>query len=164
MLVIGIVGAKNSGKTTLVCKLVSKLVERGYSVSTVKHTHHLVEMDRPDTDSYRHRKAGASESVLASPKGLMLFREDNQEPELDSIVPRLSSVDILLVEGYKQHAYPKLLVHRAASAKKLVRQGIENVLAVLSDEPDNDYGEVSLDLNDIAQIAEFIIALIPSKK
>jgi molybdopterin-guanine dinucleotide biosynthesis protein MobB len=163
MLVIGIIGSKNSGKTTLVCNLVNTLATRGYRVSTIKHTHHPVEMDQEGTDSYKHRKAGAQESILGLSSGFILFREDQDEPELDTLLARLAPVDIVLVEGYKQHDYPKLLVHRPSCSTRLAPEGLGKIIAVVSDDHDPALQIPQLDLNNISQIAGFIEGLITSE-
>ncbi|ROS01824.1 molybdopterin-guanine dinucleotide biosynthesis protein B [Sinobacterium caligoides] len=159
MKTIGIIGWKNSGKTTLVCKLVSDIKARGLSVSTIKHTHHHdVEIDQPGKDSYLHRKAGANEVILATHKGWMIFHEQENEPELDEVIERISPVDVLLVEGYKLHHHPKILVFRPDMQKELLAGKINNIIAVASDQPIENCPVPVLDLNNATQIADFLLA------
>ena len=159
MKTIGIIGWKNSGKTTLVCKLVSNIKNRGLSVSTIKHTHHHdVEIDQPGKDSYQHRKAGANEVILATHNGWMIFHEQPTEPELSEVIARVQPVDVLLVEGYKLHDHPKILVYRPEMEKELLTNKISNVIAVASDQPIDDCPVPVLDLNNAEQIADFLLA------
>ncbi|MEM0909322.1 MAG: molybdopterin-guanine dinucleotide biosynthesis protein B, partial [Pseudomonadota bacterium] len=110
MIVYGIVGWKNSGKTTLVERLVAAFVSDGLSVSTIKHAHHSVDVDQPGTDSHRHRAAGASEVMLASENRWALMHEHRGDPEpgLESLLTKLTPVDVVLVEGFKAHAHHKV--------------------------------------------------------
>lgn len=117
--VVGVAGWKNSGKTTLVERLVSELVRRGYRVSTVKHSHHDVAFEAEGTDSARHRKAGAHEVAVVSPNrwavmgsSQTLAWHDEVEPLLGAIVERLAPADIVVVEGYKRAPIPKIEVRR----------------------------------------------------
>jgi molybdopterin-guanine dinucleotide biosynthesis protein B len=113
--VLGIVGWSGSGKTTLLTALIPLLRARGLSVSTVKHAHHGFDMDRPGKDSYRHRAAGAHEVLVATAQRWALLHEvDGPEPDLPALLSRLAPVDLVLVEGFKTHAFPKLEVHRPA--------------------------------------------------
>ena len=109
MKVIGVVGWKNNGKTTLVVRLVAHLTSLGYRVSTVKHAHHEVDLDRPGKDSHRHREAGAGEVMLATSRRWALiheFRDDEPEPPLEALLARMSPADIVVVEGFKRFPHP----------------------------------------------------------
>ena len=108
--VFGITGWKNSGKTTLVVRLVEEFTARGFRVSTVKHAHHAFDIDREGTDSHRHRVAGASEVALVSGRRWALMHElrDDDEPALGEILARLSPCDLVLIEGYKREAHAKI--------------------------------------------------------
>ncbi|MEO1458629.1 MAG: molybdopterin-guanine dinucleotide biosynthesis protein B, partial [Pseudomonadota bacterium] len=100
MRVYGVVGWKNAGKTTLVERLVAEIVARGFRVSTVKHTHHGVDVDRPGKDSHRHRQAGAGQVILASSARWALMSElrGAPEPPLEALIGRLDPVDLVIVE------------------------------------------------------------------
>ncbi|MEH6552057.1 MAG: molybdopterin-guanine dinucleotide biosynthesis protein B [Pseudomonadales bacterium] len=160
MRVIGVVGWKNSGKTTLLCALVKELNSRGLSVSTIKHTHHDIEIDQPGKDSYQHRNAGAQEVILATHKGWMLFHEQANEPELDELLSRLASCDIVLVEGYKQHNHPKIQVYRPDHGNKTLIGEIDNLIALASDEAVSDCNIPVLDLNNPIEIADHLLAAV----
>lgn len=157
MRVYGVIGWKNSGKTGLMERLVAEITGRGFTVSTVKHVHHDVDLDIPGKDTFRHRKAGATETVLASAHRFALMREHRgPEPELPAILSRLAPVDLVLVEGYKRDAHPKVEVWRAETGHPLIQPGDPLVRAVATD------AELALpvpvlDLNDTAQVADFIL-------
>jgi len=166
MRVYGVIGWKNSGKTTLMVRLVEEITGRGFTVSTVKHVHHDVDLDQPGKDSHRHRLAGASEVVLASAHRFALMREHRgPEPELPEILARLAPVDLVLVEGYKRDAHAKLEVFRRAAGHDLIQPGDPLVRAVATDGPLPVLPVPVLDLNDARAIADFILretGLVPA--
>lgn len=159
MKVFGVTGWKNSGKTGLMERLVAEFCARGLSVSTIKHAHHAVDVDQAGTDSHRHRVAGASEVVLASGSRVALMQElrGAPEPSLGDLLARLSPVDLVLVEGYKREAHPKIEAHRAETGHPLIAPDDPQIRAVASDTP-LDIDRPVLDLNDTAGIADFIAA------
>lgn len=110
MKVYGVVGWKNSGKTTLVERLVAEISARGFTVSTVKHAHHAFDIDHEGKDSWRHRKAGAAQVLVASKQRWALMTElrGAPEPSLSLLLAQLSPVDLVLVEGFKGAAGPKI--------------------------------------------------------
>jgi molybdopterin-guanine dinucleotide biosynthesis protein MobB len=156
--VIGIVGWKNNGKTTLVERLVAHLVGQGLRVSTIKHTHHSADLDRPGKDTFRHREAGATEVVLASSARYAILHElrDAAEPELDDLLARMAPADLVIVEGFKRFKHPKIEVHRAARGTALLARDDPTVIAIASDEPLAGLGIPVLDLDDVAGIAGLI--------
>ncbi len=157
--VFGVVGWKNNGKTTLVVRLVRHLVGRGLTVSTVKHAHHSVDIDQPGKDSWRHREAGASEVVLATARRWALVHElrDEPEPPLEAILAKLAPVDLVLIEGFKRFAHPKIEVHRRERGTPLLAREDPTILAVASDEPLPDAPVPVLDLDDVEAIAAFVL-------
>ncbi|MBT3358577.1 MAG: molybdopterin-guanine dinucleotide biosynthesis protein B [Rhodospirillales bacterium] len=157
--VFGLVGWSGSGKTTLVTRLLPELTNRGLSVSTVKHTHHDIEVDKPGKDSFRHRKSGAVEVLITSPVRWALVHElrEAPEPEMTELIGRMGPVDIILVEGFKSHPYPKLEIHRPSTGKALLADNDETVVAVASDEKIEGLDIPVLELSDMGQIAKFII-------
>lgn len=158
MRVYGIIGWKNSGKTSLMERLVAEITARGFSVSTVKHVHHDVDLDAPGKDSYRHRAAGAREVVLASAQRFALLREHRgPEPELPAILSRLAPVDLVLVEGYKRDAHAKLEVFRRETGQNLIQPGDPLVRAVATDAMLPPLPVPVLDLNNTTAIADFIL-------
>ena len=158
MKVYGVTGWKNAGKTTLMERLVSEIAGRGVTVSTIKHAHHDTDVDQPGRDSYRHRTAGAREVLLASPVRWALMHElrDTPEPELSDLLPRLSAVDLVLVEGYKRADHPKIEAYRAANGRSPLAGKYPTIMAIATDTPLETDLPV-LDLDDTAAIADFIL-------
>ena len=159
MRLYGIVGWKNAGKTGLMERLVTEITGRGFSVSTVKHAHHTFDVDHPGKDSFRHRAAGASEVLLASRNRIALMQElrGAEEPDLTTLLARLSPVDLVLVEGYKRDSHPKVEAHRAETGNPLIAPDDPTVRAVASDVP-LDLDRSVFDLNDTTAVADFILA------
>lgn len=160
MKVWGVVGWKNSGKTGLMERLVGEFVSRGLTVSTLKHAHHRFDVDQEGKDSHRHRVAGATEVLLASGNRWALMHElrDEDEPSLDTLLSRLSPVDLVLVEGYKRDRHPKIEAHRAATGSPLIAPGDATVRAIASDSGASAEGRPTFDLDDTRGIAHFIAA------
>jgi molybdopterin-guanine dinucleotide biosynthesis protein B len=117
MRLFGFAGFSGSGKTTLIEKLIPRLVARGLRVSLIKHAHHAFDVDQPGKDSYRHREAGCGEVLVTSSRRWVLMHElrGAPEPSLLDLAGALSPCDLVLVEGFKREAIPKLEVHRAAN-------------------------------------------------
>src|SRR5579885_2074384 len=113
MRIIGLAGWSGSGKTTLVTKVIPRPLERGLRVSTLKHAHHAFDLDQPRKASFFHRAAGATEVIISSAKRFAILHELREEPEWDlpDLVGKMSPVDLVLVEGYKRDAFPKLEIH-----------------------------------------------------
>ncbi|MCR9124537.1 MAG: molybdopterin-guanine dinucleotide biosynthesis protein B [Rhodobacteraceae bacterium] len=159
MKVFGVTGWKNAGKTGLMERLVREIADRGFSVSTVKHAHHSFDVDHPGRDSYRHRMAGAHEVMLASGRRVALMQElrGAPEPTLSDLLARLSPVDLVLVEGYKRGAHPKIECHRAVTGQPLIAPGDPSIRAIASDVPLGIDRPV-LNLDDTVAIAGFILS------
>jgi molybdopterin-guanine dinucleotide biosynthesis protein B len=161
MRVIGFAGWSGSGKTTLIVKLIPVLLARGLSVSTLKHAHHSLEIDKPGKDSYLHREAGAREVLVASVKRWALMHElrDEDEPRLADLLPRLSEVDLIIVEGFKREAHVKIEVHRAEVAKPFLFLGDPNIVALVSDVPPAFEGERMpfASLDDVEAICDLLM-------
>lgn len=160
MKVFGLAGWSGSGKTTLVESLLRELIGRGLKVSTIKHAHHNLDVDRPGKDSFRHRAAGANEVVLLSSNRWTLMHElrDGPEPTPEELIERMAPVDLVLVEGFKRHTHEKLEVHRPALGKPLLCNGDRYIVAVASDAPLNGAEVPVFDLDDIPGIADFIVS------
>ncbi|MCX5833549.1 MAG: molybdopterin-guanine dinucleotide biosynthesis protein B, partial [Deltaproteobacteria bacterium] len=119
--IISIVGRSNTGKTTLIEKMIKELAARGYRVATIKHNLHGFDIDHPGKDSWRHREAGARLTVLASPKKVALIRDVDRDYTIDEIRDRyVEDADIILVEGYKENDFPKIEVFRSSLGDELL--------------------------------------------
>jgi molybdopterin-guanine dinucleotide biosynthesis protein B len=159
MRIFGLAGWSGSGKTTLMSALIPEFVSRGVTVSTVKHAHHTFDIDQPGKDSWRHRQAGAREVMVASDHRWALMHElrDDPEPSLDELVRRMSRVDLVLVEGFKRHAHPKIEVYRRSVGKPLLHPDDPFVVAIAADEILPEFSVPWLSLSDAGAIAGFIL-------
>jgi molybdopterin-guanine dinucleotide biosynthesis adapter protein len=160
MRVIGLAGWSGSGKTTLITKVIPILAGRGLKIATVKHAHHDFDVDQPGKDSWLHRAAGASEVLVASNRRWALVHElrGDPEPPLAHILAKLSPVDLIIVEGFKQHAHPKLEVCRSAVGKPLLYPDDDCIVAIASDGPMPQARLPVLQLDDIEGIANVLQA------
>ena len=174
MRIIGLAGWSGSGKTTLVTKVIPVLVGRGLKVATVKHAHHEFDTDRPGKDSWLHRQAGASEVAIVSSRRWAIVHElgDDPEPSLADMLPKLSPVDLVIVEGFKRHRHPKLEVYRAVVGKPLLHPEDDCIVAIATDAPLPQAQVPVLMLDDIEGLANVLqaealpreqIALSPEK-
>jgi len=163
--VLGFAAYSGSGKTTLLSELLPILVLKNLRVAVIKHSHHDFEIDQPGKDSYRLRKAGACQMLIASPYRTALISEQPaaQEPELHDLLTKLDRdhLDLVLVEGFRHIAFPKIEIHRAATGKPLLHSEDDSIIAIASDMQINTTLP-RLDLNRPQDVAEFIIGYIES--
>lgn len=160
MRIIGIAGWSRAGKTTLLTKLIPRLVERGLSVSTVKHAHLGLDIDRKGKDSHRHRTAGATEVLVSSANRWALVHElrGAAEPSLDALLEKLAPVDLVVVEGFKHGSHPKLEIHRGAIGKPLLFPEDAHIIGVASDRPLPSAEVPVFRIDDIESILDFVLA------
>jgi molybdopterin-guanine dinucleotide biosynthesis protein B len=156
---LGFIGSSGSGKTTLVEKILPLLRGHGLRVSAIKHTHHGFDVDRPGKDSFRYREAGAEEVMLVADGRWALLREERQEVSLEALSGRMAPVDIVLVEGFKLAAIPKIEVFRPSLGKPPFFTNDVGIVAVACDAPLDAGGRVVLPLNEPAVVVEFILSL-----
>jgi len=150
--VFGVTGWKNAGKTTLTERLVAEFVRRGWRIATVKHAHHAADIDKPDTDSFRHRAAGATEVALVTGQRYAIMREQ-EEPSLAEVLARLAPADLVLVEGFKRDPHPKIEVR--SDDTRPMDVAAHTIVAIASDRrPADDLTWFARD--DIGGIADFI--------
>lgn len=159
MRVFGVVGWKNAGKTGLMERLVTEITGRGFSVSTVKHAHHTFDVDHEGKDSHRHRVAGAQEVLLTSRNRFALMHElrTEDEPTLAELLTKLAPVDLVLIEGYKRDAHPKVEAFRGETNNPLIAKDDPTIRAIASDKP-MELDRPVFDLNDTVGVADFILA------
>jgi len=158
-LIVAVGGAKNSGKTTLIVKLIPLIQKRGYRVATIKHHHSgEFEVDVPGKDTYRQRKAGAYATAMYSPSGFMVYKQqaDTTPESLAAIFPE---VDLILLEGFHLSSYRKLEVIRSERGRDSITNP-ENRLAIATDIPDLEHDDIKLPLNDPELIADFLCAIL----
>ena len=165
--ILGIVGWKNSGKTTLTVRLVAELVRRGYRVATVKHAHHAFQIDDAATDSARHRKAGAHQVVVASAERIAMIKELGRAPEPDfaDVVALLDASDLIVVEGYKTAPVAKIEARRSASlSHEPLAPGDAQVIAIAADHPAEAHGRPVYALDDIGGLADLIERVVMQRR
>lgn len=131
--IISVIGKSESGKTTLLEKLIAELQRRGHRVAIIKHTGTSHNFDTTNKDTWRFRRAGAAISAIASAQRVAIFKEtDNYAPEAFAMVA--GDCDLILTEGYKQSGYPRIEVHRKEQGAGLLSRP-EQLVAVVTDEP-----------------------------
>jgi molybdopterin-guanine dinucleotide biosynthesis adapter protein len=157
--IVGIVGWKKSGKTTLTVRLVAELVARGRRVATVKHAHHKFQIDDAATDSARHRQAGAHQVAVVSPERIAMIKELGSAPEPDfaEVVAMLDPCDVIVVEGYKSAPVPKIEARRSDSfSHEPLALTDPHVIAIAADHPTEAHGRPVYSLDDVAGLADLI--------
>ena len=161
--ILGLAAYSGTGKTTLLINIIPLLKKRGIEVGVIKHAHHSFEIDQPGKDSYEIRKAGASQMLIGSKQRWALMveqKKDDQKTRLEEYISQLDQekLDLILVEGFKPEAIPKIEIHRPSLGHPLISRDDENVIAIASDAPLSEKTELSiLDLNNYEMIVEYII-------
>lgn len=157
--VIIFAGFSGAGKTTLLEQVIAILTARGIRVALLKHAHHEFDVDVPGKDSWRHRKAGAREVLVASSQRWALMHEHagDAEPPLEELIAQLSPCDLILVEGWKGAAGPKVEVWREATGKPRLLEQDPHCVALISDQIPEAFDGVWLDLNRPVMVADFVM-------
>lgn len=163
--IVGFAAFSGVGKTTLLVKLVTALRRSGYRVGVVKHAHHSFDIDVPGKDSYELRKAGAIQTLVGSRHrwALVVETEPAQEPCLDELLHHLdqSSLDFILVEGFKAEQFPKIELHRPSLGHPLLYPDDSSIIAIASDAPlAVKINLPKLDLNQPEEISDFIVGFL----
>jgi molybdopterin-guanine dinucleotide biosynthesis protein B len=161
--IVALVGRPNHGKTTLLEKLIPELKQRGCRVGTIKHHVHEFEMDKPGKDTWRHKKAGAEIVALASPTGLGIISDVEEDPDVRKLVARFfNQVDLVIAEGYKRTDLAKIEVYRRTTGDPPLENRDSSWIAMVTDSlSESDLPCFALD--DISAIADFLIRLIPAR-
>ena len=152
--VIGLAGYSGSGKTTFLEKLILELKNRGYRIGVIKHTSHPVEFDRPGKDTWRHARAGADVVALASPDNVAVVRKHKSSPGPEDVLPLVTGVDLIIVEGFKKGSWPKIEIIRDEVPERPVIPA-EELLAVVGGAAPIE-GAPLYGLEDAAAVAELI--------
>ncbi|MGV1100235.1 molybdopterin-guanine dinucleotide biosynthesis protein B [Thiovibrio sp. JS02] len=154
--VISLIGKPDSGKTTLLEKLIPELRQRGHRIGTIKHHVHAFEMDKPGKDTWRHKQAGANTVALSSPTGLGIIRDVPGDLSVEELIGRYyHDVDLVITEGYKRLALPKIEVYRTALHPEPLPHRDETWVALVSDVP-QEGALPCFALDDIAGLADFL--------
>ena len=158
--IIGVAGFKNAGKTTLVEKLVVDLTARGFRISTVKHAHHSFDIDHEGRDSFRHRKAGATEVAVVSSGRWALIHElrNEEEPTLDDILQKLAPSDLVIVEGYKRDAHKKIEVRNLSLDHPRLAGDDPTIVAIAATGVIADSPVPVFDRDDVTALSAFIVS------
>ncbi|MDE0531954.1 MAG: molybdopterin-guanine dinucleotide biosynthesis protein B [Albidovulum sp.] len=156
MKLFAIIGWKNSGKTGLVERLVSEFGKRSIVVSTIKHAHHAFSVDRRGTDSFRHKAAGAREVLIVSNSRWAMVGSGDAL-NFRELFGKLSQVDLVLMEGFKNENFPKLEAYRSETRVEPIARNDRSVLAVASDVPIPGLDIPVIELDDTRAIANFVL-------
>ena len=151
---ISIVGRSQSGKTTLIEKLIPALKRRGYKLGTIKHSHHIFDFDKTGKDSWRHKDAGAETVIIASPGKIAMVKNDYLG-SLDGLQRFFDDLDLIITEGYKKEDKPKIEVVRAARHADVLLENDKHLVAVVSD-VELQLNVPVFDLEDVDRLADFI--------
>jgi molybdenum cofactor guanylyltransferase/molybdopterin-guanine dinucleotide biosynthesis protein MobB len=160
--ILGFSAYSGTGKTTLLRQLIPILNARHIQVAVIKHAHHLFDIDTPGKDSYEIRQAGSQQTLVASSRLMALMQvspDQSQNPRLSDLIPRLdtTTINLILVEGFKHEVFPKIELHRPRVGKPLIYEHDDNIIAIASDEVLSLSRELdTLDINDIDAIADYI--------
>ena len=154
---ISVVGKSDSGKTTLLEKLIRELTLRGYRIGSIKHDAHSFEIDREGKDSWRHKQAGAVLTIISSPSKIAMVVDSDHDHTLDELREKfISNVDLILTEGYKRGNLPKIEVFRSSLRREMLCTGDDNLIAIAGDPTEVPDGIPVFDLDDPSLLATFI--------
>ncbi|EMD1177255.1 bifunctional molybdopterin-guanine dinucleotide biosynthesis adaptor protein MobB/molybdopterin molybdotransferase MoeA [Vibrio harveyi] len=165
--ILGFAAYSGTGKTTLLEALLPKLTDAGLRIGMLKHAHHNFDVDQPGKDSHRLRKAGASQMLISSRNRFALMTETPEsESEFDYLLTRFDEdkLDVVLVEGCKNIAFPKIELHREEVGKPWLYPNDENIIAIASDSGELDSDLPQMNINDLEAIAQFVIQYVQEAK
>ena len=156
--IVSIVGKSNSGKTTLIEKLLAEMTGRGYRVATVKHDAHSFDVDHPGKDTWRHREAGAAAVAITSSSRLFLTVNLEEPLTLEQVRDLYldGDYDLILTEGFRRDGAPKIEVHRAERSDELVCDPAREPLIAVASDSNPAVAVPVFDLNDGVKITSFI--------
>ncbi len=156
--IFGVIGWKDSGKTTLVERLIEEFTIRGLTVSAIKHAHHVFDIDHPHKDSYKFRSAGSRRTAIVSRNRWAMIHElrNEEEPSLDEVISHIGTCDLILIEGYKWAKFDKIEVRNTTNGKKNLAPQDPHIKAVAFQGEPQEIDLPTFLVDDIAQIADFI--------
>ena len=160
MKIFGIVGLKNSGKTYLVKKIISKLVSLNLRIASIKHAHHDFEIDQPNTDSYMHRQAGSEQVIISSSKrwAKIIELKNAKEKNLIELINELDKPDIVIVEGYKNENHLKIeIIKDPSNSSSYLFKNIKNVIALVTDIKIDSFNNKQFNKNQVDEIVKYIL-------
>ena len=154
--IIGITGSKDVGKTYYASLIIKLLVESGYKIGSIKHAHHDFDIDKPGTDSFKHRQSGSSEVIISSSKRWAKIIENNNKNEknLNELLREFNDIDVAIVEGFKKENHPKIEI--ISKNSKNINNEIKNVVAIVADDK-IDSSKPVFKKNDVESLTKFII-------
>ncbi len=157
------VGRSNSGKTTLIERLIPELTQAGYRITTIKHAGHGFELDTEGKDSWRHKRAGASTVIVLSKGSMAMFADVPEEMKVEEVRDQYvnSEIDLIIAEGWKGEGYPKVVVVRERLDEVPVSP--DGLLAIVSMKPIENTPVPCIDRDDIKQLAEIVIKHFPQR-
>lgn len=155
--ILSIVGKSDSGKTTLLEKVVRELTSRGFRIGTIKHDAHRFEIDHEGKDSWRHKQSGAVLTIISSPDKLALVADTDRDHSLAELRDRfVRDVDLIISEGYKRESHPKIEVFRSELHRELLCMVDENLIAIAGDPPNPPENVPVFELNEPVPLCDFI--------
>lgn len=162
---ISIVGKSDTGKTTLLEKLIRELARRGYRIGSIKHDAHSFDIDHEGKDSWRHKKAGAVFTLISSPSKIAMVLDSDHDHTLNELREKfIKDVDLILTEGYKRESLPKIEVFRSELRREMLCSEDDNLIAIAGDPPIAPRSAPVFDLNDPVPLANFIEQKFLTKK
>jgi molybdopterin-guanine dinucleotide biosynthesis protein B len=158
--IVSFVGRSNSGKTTLIERVIPELVQAGYKVATVKHAGHGFDLDTEGKDSWRHKRAGASSVVVLSKGSMAMFADVSDQMRVEDVRDRFldPTYDLIIAEGWKHEGYPKIVIVREQIGE--IPISTEWLLAVVSDKP-VELSVPRFELDDVVGVAALIMKKFP---
>jgi molybdopterin-guanine dinucleotide biosynthesis protein B len=154
---VSLVGNSGAGKTTFLEKLIPELTHRGFRVGTIKHDVHGFQMDKPGKDSWRHKQAGASTTIISSAKQIGIVMDVDHDHTPTELISYLSNMDIILFEGYKRATHPKIEIFRQQVHPEPVCRDDENLIALISNDT-IDLGVPKFSLGAVKELGDFLVA------
>tara|TARA_B110000008_G_scaffold259815_1_gene279944 strand:- start:326 stop:814 length:489 start_codon:yes stop_codon:yes gene_type:complete len=160
MIIFGIIGWKDSGKTYFAKEIISSLVQKKIKVASIKHAHHNFDIDQKNTDSYFHRKAGSQQVIVSSSKRWAKISENINlnEKKLNELINELDTPEVVIVEGYKNESHNKIeIIKDPNNSSTFMFNSLNNIKAIISDEKIKSFKGMQFKKNEINKIVDYIL-------